>query len=47
MIEFNDAFQIAIGFAHINALYQADGLLCLPAGVKEVKEGTNFEGRLI
>lgn len=47
MIKFDDAFQIAIGFAHINALYQADGLLCPPAGVKEIKEGTNFEVRLI
>ena len=47
MIEFNDAFQIAIGSARINALYQADGLLCLHAGVKEIKEGTNFEVRLI
>ena len=47
MIDFNDAFQIVIGSAHINALCQADGLLCLPAGVKEIKQGTNVEVRQI
>jgi molybdopterin molybdotransferase len=35
------------GSAHINALCQADGLLCVPAGVKEIKEGANVEVRLI
>jgi len=28
------------GSAHINALCKADGLLCIPAGVAEIKEGT-------
>ncbi|MHC4658490.1 MAG: molybdopterin molybdotransferase MoeA [Planctomycetota bacterium] len=28
------------GSAHINALCEADGLLCLPAGTAEIKEGT-------
>ena len=47
MIEFNDAFQIVIGFAHINTFCRADGLLCLSVGVKEIKQGTNVEVRLI
>jgi molybdopterin molybdotransferase len=28
------------GSAHINALCRADGLVCLPEGVAEIKEGT-------
>jgi molybdopterin molybdotransferase len=28
------------GSAHINALCKADGLVCMPAGVAEIKEGT-------
>jgi molybdopterin biosynthesis enzyme len=28
------------GSAHINALCKADGLLCMPAGVAEIKAGT-------
>jgi len=28
------------GSAHINALCEADGLFCIPAGVAEIKEGT-------
>lgn len=28
------------GSAHINALCEADGLVCMPAGVAEIKEGT-------
>ncbi|MHC4497573.1 MAG: hypothetical protein ACYS21_00500 [Planctomycetota bacterium] len=28
------------GSAHINALCEADGLLCVPAGANEIKDGT-------
>jgi len=35
------------GSAHINALCKADGLLCIPAGVAEVKEGTTVAVRQI
>lgn len=47
MIEFNDAFQIVIGSAHINALCRADSLLFVSTGVKEIKQGANVEVRLI
>jgi len=35
------------GSAHINALCKADGLLCMPAGVAEIKEGTTVVVRQI
>jgi molybdopterin molybdotransferase len=35
------------GSAHINALCEADGLVCIPAGVAEVKEGTSVAVRQI
>jgi len=35
------------GSAHINALCEADGLLCVPAGVAEIKEGTAVTVRQI
>jgi molybdopterin molybdotransferase len=35
------------GSAHINALSDADGLLCMPAGVAEIKEGTTVAVRQI
>jgi len=35
------------GSAHINALCKADGLICIPAGVAEVKEGTPVAVRQI
>jgi molybdopterin molybdotransferase len=35
------------GSAHINALCEADGLMCIPAGVAEVKEGTTVAVRQI
>jgi molybdopterin molybdotransferase len=35
------------GSAHINALCEADGLICIPAGVAEVKEGTTVAVRQI
>lgn len=35
------------GSAHINALGEADGLLCVPAGVTEIKEGTTVVVRQI
>jgi len=35
------------GSAHINALCEADGLLCVPAGVGEIKEGTSVAVRQI
>ncbi len=35
------------GSAHINALCEADGLLCIPAGVAEIKEGTTVVVRQI
>jgi molybdopterin molybdotransferase len=35
------------GSAHINALSEADGLLCMPAGVAEIKEGTTVAVRQI
>jgi molybdopterin molybdotransferase len=35
------------GSAHINALCEADGLLCVPAGAAEVKEGTTVVVRQI
>ena len=35
------------GSAHINAMCQADGLLCIPAGVEEIKEGSNVAVRQI
>jgi len=35
------------GSAHINALCEADGLMCIPAGVAEVKEGTTIAVRQI
>lgn len=35
------------GSAHINALCEADGLICIPAGIAEVKEGTNVAVRQI
>lgn len=35
------------GSAHINALCEADGLLCMPAGVAEIKEGTSVAVRQI
>jgi len=35
------------GSAHINALCEADGLLCVPAGVTEIKEGTTVVVRQI
>ncbi len=35
------------GSAHINALSEADGLLCIPAGVAEIKEGTTVAVRQI
>jgi len=35
------------GSAHISALCQADGLICIPAGVAEVKEGTTVAVRQI
>jgi molybdopterin molybdotransferase len=35
------------GSAHINALCEADGLLCVPAGVAQIKEGTTVAVRQI
>jgi len=35
------------GSAHINALVEADGLLCIPAGIAEIKEGTTVAVRQI
>jgi len=35
------------GSAHINALSEADGLLCIPAGIAELKEGTTVAVRQI
>ncbi len=35
------------GSAHINALCEADGLLCVPAGVTEIKEGATVAVRQI
>ncbi len=35
------------GSAHINALCEADGLICIPAGVAEIKEGTTIAVRQI
>jgi len=35
------------GSAHINALCEADGLICVPAGIAEVKEGTTVAVRQI
>ena len=35
------------GSAHINAMCQADGLLCVPAGVEEIKEGSKVAVRQI
>jgi molybdopterin molybdotransferase len=35
------------GSAHINALSEADGLLCIPAGIAEIKEGTTVAVRQI
>lgn len=35
------------GSAHINALCEADGLLCVPAGVLKIAEGSIVEVRLI
>lgn len=35
------------GSGHINALSEADGLLCIPAGVAELKEGTTIAVRQI
>ena len=35
------------GSAHINALCEADGLFCIPAGVAEIKEGTTVAVRQI
>ncbi|MFC1737634.1 gephyrin-like molybdotransferase Glp [Planctomycetota bacterium] len=35
------------GSAHINALCEADGLVCIPAGVAEIKEGTTVAVRQI
>ncbi len=35
------------GSAHINALSEADGLLCIPTGTAEIKEGTTVAVRQI
>ena len=35
------------GSAHINALSEADGLVCIPAGIAEIKEGTTVAVRQI
>jgi molybdopterin molybdotransferase len=35
------------GSAHINALCEADGLLCVPAGIAEIEEGTTVAIRQI
>jgi len=35
------------GAAHIGALCAADGLICMPAGVAEIKEGTTIAVRQI
>ena len=35
------------GSAHINALCEADGLICIPAGIAEIKEGTTVAVRQI
>jgi molybdopterin molybdotransferase len=35
------------GSAHINALCEADGLICIPAGIVEVKEGSTVAVRQI
>jgi molybdopterin molybdotransferase len=35
------------GSAHINALSEADGLLCIPTGIAEIKEGTTVAVRQI
>jgi len=35
------------GSAHINALCKADGLICIPAGVAEIKEGATLAVRQI
>jgi molybdopterin molybdotransferase len=35
------------GSAHMNALSEADGLLCIPAGIAELKEGATVAVRQI
>jgi len=35
------------GSAHINALCEADGLICIPAGIAEIKEGNTVAVRQI
>jgi len=47
MIKFNNALKLVIVYTRLNALCRVDGLLCVPAGVKEIKPGAKVEGRLI
>ena len=35
------------GSAHVNALSEADGLICIPTGASEIKEGTNIAVRQV
>ncbi|MHC4691548.1 MAG: molybdopterin molybdotransferase MoeA [Planctomycetota bacterium] len=50
-VAFTEKNKVAIveyhGSAHINALSEADGLLCIPTGVAELKEGTTVAVRQI
>lgn len=50
-VVFTDNNKVAIieyhGSAHINALSEADGLLCIPTGIAELKEGTTVAVRQI
>ncbi|MDH4240275.1 MAG: molybdopterin molybdotransferase MoeA [Phycisphaerae bacterium] len=50
-VVFTENNEVAIieyhGSAHINALSEADGLLCMPAGIAEIKEGTTVAVRQI
>ncbi len=50
-VVFTENNKVAIieyhGSAHINALSEADGLLCIPTGIAEIKEGTTVAVRQI
>ncbi|MHC4087436.1 MAG: molybdopterin molybdotransferase MoeA [Planctomycetota bacterium] len=50
-VVFTEKNEVAIveyhGSAHINALSEADGLLCIPTGIAEIKEGTTVAVRQI
>ena len=50
-VVFTENNKVAIieyhGSAHINALSEADGILCIPTGIAEIKEGTTVAVRQI